>query len=381
MIMPVRPVGFLLFVLAAVIPFGLALSAAGTAPTAQPFGKTKDGVAIERYTLKNGHGMEVDVITWGAIVQRIVVPDKAGKPGDVALGFDTLDGYLGQQPYFGAIVGRYGNRIANATFTLNGKKYQLAANNGPNSLHGGLKGFDKRVWTARPLVTPAGQAVELTYVSQDGEEGYPGTLTTKVTYTLTDASELRIDYHLSADADTVANVTNHSYFNLAGQGTGDILKHEIRLQADRFTPVNATLIPTGELRPVQGTPFDFRASTPIGARIDAKDEQVSYGKGYDHNWVLDGHAGTLRQVVRVSEPTSGRVLEVSTTEPGVQFYTGNFLDGTITGKGGAVYRHRFGLCLETQHFPDSPNQPSFPSTVIKPGQPYTSTTVYKFSAQ
>ena len=379
--MPVRPVGFLLFVLAAVIPFGLALSAAGTAPTAQPFGKTKDGVAIERYTLKNGHGMEVDVITWGAIVQRIVVPDKAGKPGDVALGFDTLDGYLGQQPYFGAIVGRYGNRIANATFTLNGKKYQLAANNGPNSLHGGLKGFDKRVWTARPLVTPAGQAVELTYVSQDGEEGYPGTLTTKVTYTLTDASELRIDYHLSADADTVANVTNHSYFNLAGQGTGDILKHEIRIQADRFTPVNATLIPTGELRPVQGTPFDFRASTPIGARIDAKDEQVSYGKGYDHNWVLDGHAGTLRQVVRVSEPTSGRVLEVSTTEPGVQFYTGNFLDGTITGKGGAVYRHRFGLCLETQHFPDSPNQPSFPSTVIKPGQPYTSTTVYKFSAQ
>jgi aldose 1-epimerase len=381
MSMPVRPVGFLLFVLAALVPLGLAVSAAGTAPAAQPFGTTKDGVAIERYTLKNSHGMEVDVITWGAIVQRIVVPDRTGASSDVALGFDTLEGYLGQHPYFGAIVGRYGNRIANATFTLNGKKYQLAANNGPNSLHGGLKGFDKRVWKARPLAASAGQAVELTYVSQDGEEGYPGTLTTKVTYTLTEANELRIDYHLTTDADTVANVTNHSYFNLAGQGTGDVLKHEVRIQADRFTPVNATLIPTGELRPVQGTPFDFRAPTAIGARIDKTDEQITYGKGYDHNWVLDGHAGTLRQVVRVTEPTSGRILEVSTTEPGVQFYTGNFLDGTIKGKGGAVYRHRFGFCLETQHFPDSPNLPSFPSVVIKPGQPFTSTTVYMFSAK
>jgi len=323
----------------------------------------------------------VDVITWGAIVQRIVVPDRTGAASDVALGFDTLEGYLGDHPYFGAIVGRYGNRIANATFTLNGKKYQLAANNGPNSLHGGLKGFDKHVWKARPIATAAGQALELTYVSPAGEEGYPGTLTAKVTYTVTDANELRIDYHLSTDAETVANVTNHSYFNLAGQGTGDVLKHEIRIQADRFTPVNATLIPTGELRPVQGTPFDFRAATAMGARIEAQDEQITYGKGYDHNWVLDGHAGTLRPAVRVTESTSGRILEVSTTEPGVQFYTGNFLDGTITGKGGAVYRRRFGFCLETQHFPDSPNQPSFPSTVLKPGQPYTSTTVYKFSAK
>ena len=378
--MPLRPVAFLLFALAVLVPLGLAVSADGDAPTAQPFGTTRDGMAVERYALKNAHGMEVDVITWGAIVQRILVPDRTGTPSDVALGFDTLEGYLGDHPYFGAIVGRYGNRIANATFTLAGKKYQLAANNGPNSLHGGLKGFDKHVWKARPLASPTGQAVELTYVSPAGEEGYPGTLTAKVTYTVTDANELRIDYHLSTDADTVANVTNHSYFNLAGQGTGDILKHEIRLQADRFTPVNATLIPTGELRPVQGTPFDFRAPTAIGSRIDATDEQITYGKGYDHNWVLDGHAGTLRPAVRVTEPTSGRILEVSTTEPGVQFYTGNFLDGTITGKGGAVYRRRFGFCLETQHFPDSPNQPSFPSTVLKPGQPYTSATVYKFSA-
>jgi aldose 1-epimerase len=379
--MPVRPFALFLFVLVALVPFGLALSAAGEAPVAQPFGTTREGATVERYVLKNSHGMEVDVITWGAIVQRIVVPDRKGTPADVVLGFDTLDGYLGLHPYFGAIVGRYGNRIANATFTLGGRKYTLAANNGPNSLHGGLKGFDKHVWKARPFATAAGPAVELTYVSPAGEEGYPGTLTAKVTYTVTEADELRIDYHLSSDAETVANVTNHSYFNLAGQGTGDVLKHEVRIQADRFTPVNATLIPTGELRSVQGTPFDFRAPTAIGARIEAKDEQIAYGKGYDHNWVLDGHMGTLRPAVQVTEPTSGRVLEVSTTEPGVQFYTGNFLDGTITGKGGAVYRNRFGFCLETQHFPDSPNQPSFPSTVIVPGRPHTSTTVYRFSAK
>jgi len=379
--MPVRPIPLVLFVLVALVPFGLALSAAGEPPVAQPFGTTKDGTAVERYVLTNAHGMEVDIITWGAIVQRIVVPDRKGTPADVVLGFDTIAGYLGEHPYFGAIVGRYGNRIANATFTLGGRKYTLAANNGPNSLHGGLKGFDKHVWKARPLTSPAGPAVELTYVSPADEEGYPATLTAKVTYTVTEANELRIDYNLSSDAETVANVTNHSYFNLAGQGTGDVLAHVVRIQADRFTPVNATLIPTGELRPVQGTPFDFRAPTAIGTRIDAKDEQIAYGKGYDHNWVLDGHMGTLRPAVQVTEPTSGRVLEVSTTEPGVQFYTGNFLDGTITGKGGAVYRNRFGLCLETQHFPDSPNQPSFPSTVIVPGHPYTSTTVYRFSAK
>jgi len=378
--MPVRPFQIFLFVLVALVPFGLALSAAGEDPVGQPFGTTADGTAVERYVLKNAHGMEVDVITWGAIVQRIVVPDRKGTPGDVVLGFDTLAGYLGQHPYFGAIVGRYGNRIANATFTLGGTKYTLAANNGPNSLHGGLKGFDKHMWKARPLASPAGPAVELTYVSPAGEEGYPGTLTAKVTYTVTEADELRIDYHLSADAETVANVTNHSYFNLAGQGTGDVLAHVVRIQADRFTPVNATLIPTGELRPVQGTPFDFRAATAIGARIDAKDEQIAYGKGYDHNWVLDGHMGTLRPAVHVTEATSGRALDVSTTEPGVQFYTGNFLDGTIKGKGGAVYRNRFGLCLETQHFPDSPNQPAFPSTVLRAGARYRSTTMFRFRA-
>jgi aldose 1-epimerase len=379
--MPLRPLAFILFALTILVPFGLALSAAGSAPTAQPFGKTADGVAVERYTLENSHGMKVDVITYGAIVQRIVVPDKSGKPGDVVLGFDTIEGYLTAHPYFGAIVGRYGNRIAKATFTLNGKKYQLAANNGPNALHGGLKGFDKRVWTAKALSTPAGQAVELTYVSKDGEEGYPGTLTTRVTYTVTAQDELRIDYHITADAETVANVTNHSYFNLAGQGTGDILKHEIRIAAERFTPVDKTLIPTGELKPVQGTPFDLRAATAIGAHIGDRDEQIAFGGGYDHNWVLDGPAGTLRPAVQVTEATSGRVLDVSTTEPGVQFYTGNFLDGTIKGKGGAVVGHRTGFCLETQHFPDSPNQPSFPTTVVKPGQAYTSTTVYRFSAK
>lgn len=380
--MPVlRPLAFLAFAFLVLVPFGLALSAAGSAPAAQPFGKTADGTAVERYTLKNQHGMEVDVITYGAIVQRIVVPDRTGKASDVALGFDTLDGYLKEHPYFGAIVGRYGNRIAHARFTLNGKTYQLAANNGPNSLHGGLKGFDKRVWTARPLSTPAGSAVELTYISKDGEEGYPGRLTARVTYTVTEQNELRLDYHVTTDADTVFNVTNHSYFNLAGQGSGDVLAHQVQILSDRVTPVNATLIPTGELRPVNGTPLDFRTPTAIGVRIDAKDEQITYGKGYDHNWVVNGEPGRLRPAVHVTEPTSGRTLDVSTTEPGVQFYTGNFLDGTITGKGGKVYKQRYGFCLETQHFPDSPNQPSFPTTVLKPGQVYSSTTVYRFSAK
>jgi aldose 1-epimerase len=353
---------------------------AGGGPMKEPFGKTKDGRPIDRYTMKNARGMEADVITWGAIVTRLIVPDRAGKSGDVALGFDTLDGYLGTHPYFGAIVGRYGNRIAKGRFTLNGKTYTLAVNNGPNSLHGGLKGFDKQVWTARPVSAADGQAVELTYVSKDGEEGYPGALTAKVTYTLTNDNALRIQYDLTTDADTVANVTNHSYFNLAGEGTGDILSHEITIDADQFTPVDATLIPTGELRPVAGTPFDFRKPMAIGARINGDDEQIKYGKGYDHNFVLNGQPDTLRHAVRVSEKTSGRVMDVSTTEPGVQFYTGNFLDGTIKGKGGKVYNFRYGLCLETQHFPNSPNTPSFPSTVIKPGEPYRSQTEYRFSA-
>lgn len=367
----------LLALIVLALPLGVALTADET-PRPQPFGKTEDGTSIERYTLKNAHGVEVDVITWGGIVTRIVVPDRKGTPGDVALGYDTLEPYLKPHPYFGALVGRYGNRMANGQFTLNGKTYTLAKNNGPNSLHGGLKGFDKRVWKARGVTTPHGPGVELSYVSADGEEGYPGTLTTTVTYALGADNALRIDYQATTDKDTVLNLTNHSYFNLAGVGAGDILSHEMQILADRFTPVGETLIPTGELRPVEGTPFDFRTPTRIGARIDADDEQIRFGKGYDHNFVLNGQAGTLRPVARVSERTSGRVLEVETTEPGVQFYTGNFLDGSLRGKG-TVYAFRTGFCLETQHFPDSPNQPRFPSTVLKPGQTYRSTTVYRFS--
>jgi aldose 1-epimerase len=377
--MRLRSLTLSLVALLASAPAGLTLGAgAAEGPMKQSFGKTTDGRPIDRYTLKNAHGLEADVITWGAIVTRLVVPDRTGTPGDVVLGFDTLDGYLKEHPYFGAIVGRYGNRIAKGRFTLNGKTYTLATNNGPNSLHGGLKGFDKQVWTARPVTAADGQAVELSYVSKDGEEGYPGTLTARVTYTLTNSNALRIEYDLTSDKDTVANVTNHSYFNLAGQGTGDILSHEAMINADRFTPVDETLIPTGELRPVAGTPFDFRTPMPIGSRITATDEQIKFGKGYDHNFVVNGEAGSLRHAVRVTEKTSGRVMEVYTTEPGVQFYTGNFLDGSLRGKGGKVYAFRNGFCLETQHFPNSPNTPSFPTTVIRAGEHYKSQTEYRF---
>jgi aldose 1-epimerase len=307
------------------------------------------------------------------------VPDSKGALGDIVLGFDSLDGYLADNPFFGALVGRYGNRIAKGHFTLDGKEYTLPINNGANALHGGLKGFDKHIWTAKPGQGKDGQTLELTYVSKDGEEGYPGTLTATVTYTLTNANELRIHYQATTDKPTVLNLTNHSYFNLAGAGNGDILGHELMLNADKFTPVDKGLIPTGELRPVDGTPFDFRKATAIGARINADDEQIKLGGGYDHNFVLNGQAGTMRLAARATEPKSGRVLEVSTTEPGVQFYTGNFLDGTLHGKGGKVYNKRYGFCLETQHYPDSPNKPSFPSTVLRPGQKYDTTTVFKFS--
>ena len=376
--MPARPCVLLMIVLPAVLA-GVAAAMSPEPPAGRPFGKTPDGQAIERYTLRNANGVEADIITWGGIVTRLVVPDRSGKPGDVVLGFDGPEGYLAEHPYFGALIGRYGNRIARAQFTLNGKTYKLAANNGPNALHGGLRGFDKRLWSARPLSAPEGQALELTYVSKDGEEGYPGTLTARVVYTLTGDNVLRIEYEARTDQDTVVNLTNHSYFNLAGQASGDILSHVIQIDADRFTPVDATLIPTGELRPVAGTPFDFRTPERIGARIDANDEQIKAGKGYDHNFVLNGRMGTLRRAARVTEPASGRVMEVHTTEPGVQFYTGNFLDGSLKGKEGAVYKFRTGFCLETQHFPDSPNQPSFPSTVLKPGQTYRSKTEYRFS--
>jgi aldose 1-epimerase len=345
--------------------------------TKQPFGQTADAAAVDLYTLKNASGMEARITNYGGIVVSLKVPDRTGAPGDVVLGFDSLDGYLKTHPYFGALVGRYGNRIAKGRFKLNGAEYKLATNNNANALHGGLKGFDKQVWTAKEL--PAGNALELTYVSKDGEEGYPGTLTTTVTYTLTAANELRIGYSATTDKDTVANLTNHSYFNLKGAGEGDILGHQIMIDADRFTPVDSGLIPTGELKPVEGTPFDFRKPEAIGARIDAADQQIKFGSGYDHNWVLNGAAGTLRKVVEVYEPGAGRVMEVFTDQPGVQFYTGNFLDGSITGKGGKVYHKRYGFCLETQHFPDSPNQKAFPSTVLKAGERLESTTVYKFS--
>ncbi|MDX1978717.1 MAG: aldose epimerase family protein [Bryobacteraceae bacterium] len=345
--------------------------------TRQPFGTATDGAAVDLYTLKNAAGMEVRITNYGGIVTSLKAPDKAGVFADVVLGFDSLEGYLKTHPYFGALIGRYGNRIAKGQFKLNGATYKLAVNNGANALHGGLKGFDKQVWAAKEL--PESNALELTYVSKDGEEGYPGTLTTTVTYTLTEASELRIGYAATTDKDTVLNLTNHSYFNLKGAGEGDILGHRIMIDADRFTPVDAGLIPTGELRPVEGTPFDFRKPEAIGARIGAADQQIQFGGGYDHNYALNGAAGTLRKVVEVHEPTSGRLMEVSTDQPGVQFYTGNFLDGSLTGKGGKIYQKRYGFCLETQHFPDSPNQKAFPSVVLKPGERYQSTTVYKFS--
>jgi aldose 1-epimerase len=311
-------------------------------------------------------------------VVSIHVPDRQGKMADVVLGFDNLDNYLRNNPYCGAIVGRYANRIAKGRFPLDGVEYKLAQNDGPNSLHGGLKGFDKVAWKAREL--PQNQpTLELTYLSKDGEEGYPGNLSVKVVYSLTDSNELRVDYTATTDKDTVLNLTNHSYFNLAGQGNGDILKHEITINADRFTPIDETLIPTGELRKVEGTALDFRKPSAIGGRINENNEQLKFGKGYDHNYVLNRRGGRLTPAARVTEPESGRVVEVLTTQPGLQFYTGNFLDGKIHGKGGKVYGHRSAFCLETQHFPDSPNKPAFPSTALKPGQTYHETTIYKFS--
>jgi len=348
------------------------------ATTRADFGKTPEGVAVSIYTLTNSHGMEARITNYGGIVVSLKAPDKTGAMSDIVLGFDTLDGYVNNTSYFGALIGRYGNRIGKARFNLDGHEYKLAANNGENSLHGGTRGFNRAVWTPREL---SDGGLELVYVSNDGEEGYPGNLRVRVTYHLTPANELKIEYEASTDKDTVLNLTNHSYFNLKGAGNGDILDHKMMINADRFTPVDAGLIPTGELRSVNGTPFDFRKPTAIGARINQDDEQLKLGKGYDHNWVLNKSANSLSLAARVEEPTTGRVLEVHTTEPGVQFYTGNFLDGTAKGKGGKTYGFRSGFCLETQHFPDSPNKPSFPSTVLRPGQQFHSTTVYRFSAK
>lgn len=346
-----------------------------------PYGKTKDNQEVEQYVLTNANGMQATIITYGGIVTKWTARDRAGQLGDVVLGFDTLEEYLAGHPFFGCIVGRYGNRIAKGAFTLDGRKYTLAKNNGENHLHGGVKGFDKAVWKVTEWTTKGadGPSLKLTHTSKDGDEGYPGNLAVTVTYTLTNKNELRIDYFAKTDKATPVNLTNHSYFNLAGQG--DVLKHEVEINADRFTPVDATLIPTGELREVAGTPLDFRKSTAVGARINGDDEQIKFGKGYDHNFVLNRKGKELSLAARVHEPSSGRVLEVFTTEPGVQFYTGNFLDGKNKGKGGKVYGHRSGFCLETQHFPDSPNQKKFPSTILKPSEEYRTTTVYKLSVK
>jgi aldose 1-epimerase len=351
-----------------------------------PFGKTPDGTPVEIYTLRNGKGMEARIMTYGGIVQSLKVPDKNGKFDDVVLGFDNLDGYTRDSyvkgcPYFGALIGRYGNRIGGAKFTLEGKTYTLAANNGPNSLHGGIKGFDKVVWQAKSWVTADGPALELTYVSKDGEEGFPGNLKVTATYTVTDDNELRLDFTATTDQPTLCNLTHHSYFNLAGQGNGDILGHLVYINADATTPVDSTLICTGEIKPVDGTPFDFRKPTAIGARINDPDTVLQYGPGYDHNWVINKPLGQLGLMARVVNPGSGRVMEVLSTEPGLQFYAGNFLDGSLTGKDGKVYQRRNGFCMEPHHYPDSPNKPQFPSTELKPGETYHNTIIYKFSAQ
>ena len=343
--------------------------------TKQPFGKTADGTAVDLYTIRSG-ALEARIMTYGGIVVSLKVPDKNGKSADVVLGYDSLDGYLANSPFFGALVGRYANRIGGAKFVLDGKTYSTPKNDGVNTLHGGPKGIDKAVWRAKEI--PHG--IELTHVSPDGDSGFPGNLTIVVRYTLS-GKDLKIEYSATTDKDTVINLTHHSYFNLKGQGEGDILQHQLQLNASRFTPVDDNLIPTGELAPVAGTPFDFRKPTAIGARIDHDNDQLKKGHGYDHNWVLDSGGGKRSQAAEVYETTTGRVMQVWTDQPGIQFYTGNFLDGTISGKGGKVYQKRSALCLETQHFPDSPNHPSFPSTELKPGQTYHTVTIYRFSAR
>jgi aldose 1-epimerase len=349
-----------------------------SAVTRSAFGTTPDGKAVELFTLTNGNGIEVRAISYGAIITALRTPDRDGALADIVLGFDSLDPYVAGAPYFGSIVGRYGNRIGQARFTLDGQTYTLAANDGDHHLHGGNRGFDKVVWSGEEFQNDDGVGVVFTYRSPDGEEGYPGNLDVEVTYTLTAANELVVDYRATTDRPTPVNLTQHSYFNLAGAGSGDILGHELMIPASAFTPVDSGLITTGEVRSVEGTPFDFRTPTAIGARIDAEDEQIRYGRGYDHNWVLDRSGTAVALAARVTEPTTGRTLEIRTTEPGIQFYSGNFLDGTITGKGGHVYQHRSGFCLETQHYPDSPNKPSFPSTILRPGEEYRSRTVMAF---
>ena len=338
-----------------------------------PFGRTPDGTAVEIYTLTNDKGLKARVMTYGATLVSLEVPDRKGKSGDIVLGHDALEGYIKNNPYFGSIVGRYGNRIAKGRFVLDGITYELATNNGENHLHGGIKGYDKIVWKAEPVRGDGDVGVKFSYLSKDGEEGYPGNLNITVVYTLTNDNELKISYEATTDKATPVNLTHHSYFNLAGEG--DVLAHELTINADAYTPVDAGLIPTGEIRPVKDSPFDFTTPHTMGERIALVEG------GYDHNFVLRSGGGMMDLAARVVEPKSGRVMEISTTEPGLQFYSGNFLDGTITGKGGKAYLKHYGFCLETQHFPDSPNKPNFPSTILRPGAVYKSLTIHKFSAR
>jgi aldose 1-epimerase len=355
---------------------GALFVAAAMTLTRSTFGAMPDGTAVDLFTLTNAHGMEVRITTYGATIVSIKVPDRRGRFDDVVTGFDTLEGYLTRSRFFGAIAGRYANRIANARFTLDGRTYTLAANNGRNHLHGGRVGFDKVVWAGAPFERDGGVGVVLTHLSPDGDEGYPGTLSVSVTYTLTPRDELVIEYEATTDRATPVNLTNHSYFNLAGDGHGDILRHQLTIDADRYTPTDDTQIPTGRLEPVDGTPFDFRKPTAVGARIDADNDQIRFGKGYDHNFVLNG--ASPHHAARLMDPSSGRTLDVTTTEPGLQFYSGNNLDGSAVGKSGHVYGRRTSLCLETQHFPDSPNHADFPSTILRPGEQFRSRTVFTF---
>jgi aldose 1-epimerase len=353
--------------------------AGGPSTTVEPFGTTPDGTAVERWTLGNG-GTTVRVLTYGGVVQTLEVPDARGEVGNVVLGYADLAGYLSEDdPYLGALIGRYGNRIAGGRFTLDGETYRLPVNQAPNTLHGGPGGFSERVWTATDVGDDSVAALRLELVSDDGDQGFPGTLRTTVTYTLDDRSRLTVHYQATTDAPTVVNLTQHTYWNLAGEGSGDVYDHLLQLDASGYTPVDEALVPTGEVAPVEGTPFDFREPTPVGARIRVADRQLRHGQGYDHNWVLD-HGDGLGQAAVLHDPASGRTLRVLTTEPGVQCYSGNFLDGTLVGTGGGFYRQGDGLALETQHFPDSPNRPQFPSTVLRPGEVYESTTVFELSA-
>ena len=347
--------------------------------TKDNFGQTADGKSVEIYTLTNSRGSEARIMTYGGTVVSLKVPDKSGKLGDVVLGYDSIADYEKHTSFFGALIGRYGNRIAKGKFSIGGKDYKLATNNGENHLHGGVKGYDRVVWTARPFTSAAGANLELKYLSKDGEEGYPGNLNITVVYTLTEANELKIVYSAATDKATVVNLTHHSYFNLAGAGSGTILDHDMMINASKFTPTDSGSIPTGELKNVKGTPFDFMKPVAIGKRIGQDDEQLKFGKGYDHNWVLNKAGKGMTLAATVYERSSGRVMKVMTTEPGLQFYSGNFLDGSIKGKSGQDYPFRSGFCLEAQHYPDSPNEPKFPSTVLKPGQKYSQSTVYQFS--